>query len=91
VLAIDDPVAHACLNAERDCVLALDATCDTPVGVLAEPIGSELRRLKVSAYAGAPDGSLWIRDSVEGGLDSGRVIAERMLSAGAGEILAAER
>jgi hydroxymethylbilane synthase len=83
---ISDPLAFACLAAERDCVVALDATCDTPIGVLAEC--DDPRRIRIQSYAGAPDGSVWIRDEVEGGPDAGRVLAERMLSAGAGEILA---
>ena len=91
VAAIDDPVAHACLDAERDCVVALDATCDTPVGVLAVPIEPNTTQLRLSAYAGAPDGSAWIRDSLEGGADAGRLIAQRLLAAGAGEILALNR
>jgi hydroxymethylbilane synthase len=83
---INDPLAFACLAAERDCVIALDATCDTPIGVLAE--SSDPRRMRIRAYAGAPDGSVWIRDELEGGPDVGRALAERMLSAGVAEILA---
>jgi hydroxymethylbilane synthase len=85
VEAISDPLAFAALNAERDCVVALDATCDTPVGVLAEC--EDAARIRIRAYAGAPDGRVWIRDELEGGADVGRVLAERMLSAGAAEIL----
>jgi hydroxymethylbilane synthase len=87
VESISDPVAFACLAAERDCVIALEATCDTPIGVLAEAVGADPRRLRVRAYAGAPDGSVWIRDELEGGPDAGRVLADRMLTAGAAEIL----
>jgi hydroxymethylbilane synthase len=83
---ISDPLAFACLQAERDCVIALDATCDTPVGVLAEC--DDPSRLRIRAYAGAPDGSVWIRDELEAGPDAGRRLAERMLSAGVAEILA---
>jgi hydroxymethylbilane synthase len=83
---INDPLAFACLAAERDCVIALDATCDTPIGVLAEC--SDPKWLSIRAYAGAPDGSVWIRDELEGGADAGRMLAERMLAAGAAEILA---
>jgi hydroxymethylbilane synthase len=82
---ISDPLAFACLSAERDCVVALGATCDTPIGVLAEC--EDPQRLRIRAYAGAPDGSVWIRDRLEGGPDAGRVLAERLLSAGAAQIL----
>jgi hydroxymethylbilane synthase len=84
---ISDPLAFACLSAERDCVIALEATCDTPVGVLATC--EDPHKLQIRAYAGAPDGSVWIRDELEAGADAGRLLAERLLSAGAAQILAA--
>jgi hydroxymethylbilane synthase len=86
VEAISDPLAFACLAAERDCVIALDATCDTPIGVLAEC--DDPQHIRIRAYAGAPDGSSWIRDELEAGRDAGRLLAERLLSAGVAEILA---
>jgi porphobilinogen deaminase len=46
--------------------------------------------LRLDAYVGLPDGSEWIRDRIEGGEDAealGTKLAERMLAAGAGEIL----
>ena len=87
--SVNDPIAFACLTAERACVVALEATCDTPVGVFAEPF--EQRRLRVAAYVGAADGSVWVRDRVEGSLDAaeslGSSLADRLLTAGAREIL----
>lgn len=88
--AVTDPAALACLTVERALVAALDATCDTPVGAYATLSGGTLT---VAAYAGAPDGSAWVRDRIEddGGDPAalGREAAERMLAAGAREILAA--
>jgi hydroxymethylbilane synthase len=85
VVAINDTDAFTCLAAERQCVIALEATCDTPIGVLAEVVGQE--RLRIQAYVGAADGSVWIRDELEDGVDAGSVMAERLLAAGAREIL----
>ena len=86
VAAISDPDASACLAAERECVIALGATCDTPVGAYAEPTsGGVLLR----AWAGAPDGSAWVSDELEGGDGVGRKVAERMFTAGAEALLTA--
>ena len=81
------------LTAERALVTSLDASCRTPVGAHAELDGGELR---LSAYAGLPDGSVWVRDSAMGDAEDptglGGAVAGRMLAAGAREILdAAER
>ena len=77
------------LTAERAVVTALDATCHTPVGANAQ-LGGEA--LTLDGYVGLPDGSAWIRDRVEGEGDDpsalGRELAERMLAAGAGALLA---
>lgn len=85
VVAISDPAASACLAAERDCVAALGATCDTPVGAYAEPLDGG--RVRLRAWAGAPDGSAWVQDELEGGKGVGRDVATRLLGAGAAEIL----
>ncbi len=84
-----DATARARLDAERAAVEGLDATCDTPVGAHALVTGE---RVVVHAYAGLPDGSEWITDRVMGGADdpaaAGAALAQRMLAAGAGELLA---
>jgi hydroxymethylbilane synthase len=85
---ITDSEALVRLTAERAVVAALDATCHTPVAAHAV---LDANSLSMDAFAGLPDGSAWVRDSLEGdprdpaGL--GRAVAERMLAAGAGELL----
>ncbi len=78
------------LTAERAVVTRLGATCNTPVGARAELDGSALR---LAAFAGLPDGGAWVRDELDGDAEDpaalGREVAERMLAAGAGELLAA--
>ena len=84
---LSDEISVARLHAERAVVKALGTSCYTPVGVHARTVGEGLR---IDAYVGLPDGSEWIRDRVEGQGDAavlGKELAERMLAAGAGEIL----
>jgi hydroxymethylbilane synthase len=86
---ITDREALIELTAERAAVRALEATCDTPVGVCARVQGDEL---VILGYAGMPDGSAWVRDRLVGDPEQpvavGESIAERMLGTGAGVILA---
>ena len=91
--AITDPDGLQSLMAERALVGALDATCNTPVAAHAEHVDGGLR---VAAFVGLPDGSHWIRDALDGGSDDpaglGHAVAERLLAAGAADVLAqAER
>ena len=76
------------LTAERAVVTALGASCRTPVGAHAQLVDGALR---LDAFVGLPDGSTWIRDSVEGDPNDpagiGRTAAERLLAAGAGDVL----
>lgn len=87
--AVTDRAALTAFTAERALVDGLEATCDTPVGAYAEPVGGD--GLRVSAFAGLPDGSTWVRDALEGDAGDpaalGREVAARMLAAGAGEVL----
>ena len=70
--------ALACLAAEREAVRVLGASCHTPVGVFCD--GQHTR-----GFVGAPDGSAWVLDEVPG--HDGALLAERMLAAGARELL----
>ena len=85
---ISDATALVELTAERAAVGQLDATCRTPVGVRAELSAG---RLRADAFVGLPDGSEWVRDTLEGDPEDpvalGRAIAERLVAAGAREIL----
>jgi hydroxymethylbilane synthase len=58
------------------------------VGICARFLGEEL---SVRGYAGLPDGSEWVRDRVAGDPEQpaalGEALAERMLGAGAADIL----
>jgi hydroxymethylbilane synthase len=85
---ISDHDALVELTAERAAIVRLEATCHTPVGVCAR-LGEG--SLEMYGYAGDPDGSDWVRDRLSGDPEQpaalGEALAERMLSAGAREIL----
>jgi hydroxymethylbilane synthase len=85
---LDDPASHTRLDCERAIVAALDTSCHTPVGAHAVLVGDNLL---VRAYVGLPDGTEWITDTIEGDRSDPRSVgarlAERMLAAGAGELL----
>ncbi len=87
-VATGDETALRELTAERAAVALLDATCATPIGVHATVDGG---RIEIEAFVGLPDGSEWIRDRVEGEAEepagAGASLAERLLSAGARDIL----
>lgn len=76
------------LACERSAAKRLGASCESCFGVLAR-LDGEL--LKARAWCGVPDGSDWIADSIDGepgdpaGL--GERVAERLLAAGAADIL----
>jgi hydroxymethylbilane synthase len=89
VAAIFDPDAARELTAERAAVRLLDASCMTPVGVFARVEGEGL---EIDAFVGLPDGSEWLRDRIEADASepaaAGVLLAERLLSAGARDLLA---
>ena len=83
VALVNDAATFAALGAERAAVRVLNASCDTPVGAHARPLpdgGFALR-----GFAGLPDGSEWLIDELTG--PSGELLGERMLAAGAAELL----
>ena len=68
---------------ERACVRELGADCRSAVGVHAVP------GFRVRAFAGATDGSLWVRDELAGDDPEalGAEVGRRLLAAGAGAVL----
>ncbi len=86
--AISDATALRELSAERAAVALLEADCTSPIGVRASAAGE---RMSIEAFVGLPDGSEWVRDRIEGDASEpeglGRLLAERLQSAGAREIL----
>jgi len=89
VAAILDLDAARELTAERAAVTLLGASCASPIGVHAQVEGEGLG---IEAFVGLPDGSEWLRDRIEGEaadpIAAGTLLAERLLGAGAREILA---
>ena len=84
--AVSDLEATACVTAERALVHTLGASCHTPVGAYAQAAGDG--RVTVTGWVGMPDGSAWLRDELTGDPDLvGTRCAERMLTAGAGDLL----
>ena len=77
--ALDDPVAHACLRAERALLAGLGGGCMTPVGALCEPADGWLRLL---GFAGDPDGVRVARAERRGPAEDpeglGRAVAEAL-------------
>ena len=76
------------LLAERAAVVGIGADCDSPVGFHATVSEGSI---SIEGFAGAADGSVWLRDRLEGERSQpeelGRNLARRMISAGAAGIL----
>jgi hydroxymethylbilane synthase len=76
------------LMAERALIGALDASCRTPLAAHAEHRHGEL---VLATFAGLPDGSTWIRDTLSGAAADpvalGQEAADRLIAAGADELL----
>ena len=88
VAALRDPLASACVGAERELVRALGANCNTPVGAHARALDGG--GLELTAWVGLPDGSAWLSDRVSGDgrdVELGLAVADRLMAAGARELL----
>jgi hydroxymethylbilane synthase len=85
--ALRDPLAWACVSAEREVVRALGASCNTPVGAHARAL--EGGELELTAWVGLPDGSAWLSDELRGDASSslGLMVADRLKATGARELL----
>ncbi len=89
-LTLDDAQTHRSLIAERALIEVLEADCHTPVGAHAT---FEAQAMTLAAFVGRVDGSSWLRDeltvsdSASRPEELGREVGERMLAAGAKEVL----
>jgi hydroxymethylbilane synthase len=83
---VTDAGASACVTAERELTRALGASCNTPVGAHAHSLdGGEL---ELTAWVGLADGSAWLIDRVRAQAPGlGLAVAERLLAAGAADLL----
>jgi hydroxymethylbilane synthase len=76
------------MDAERAFAHRLGGSCQSPIAAHARLEG---QRLLLDGLVAEPDGSRLLRDSASGGIDDpaalGRLLADRILAAGAGPLL----
>jgi hydroxymethylbilane synthase len=85
--AVTDAPTWDALCAERALVARLDASCNTPLGAHATIAADGI---VLRTFVGLPDGSAWLRDETPPAgtpQQAGEVAAQRLLSAGGGELL----
>jgi hydroxymethylbilane synthase len=85
--AITDAATWAALHAERALVGHLDASCNTPLGAHAT-VGAD--GIVMRTFVGLPDGSAWLTDETPPAAtpeEAGALAADRLLAAGAGDLL----
>jgi hydroxymethylbilane synthase len=87
---IVDEAALRELTAERTVITLLGAGCASPIGVHGR-VDARKDRMQLDAFIGLPDGSEWVRDSVEGDSTEptalGAELAQRLIGAGARGLL----
>ncbi len=83
---LDHPATNAAVTAERSLLATLEGGCQVPIGAHAKFDGALLHLL---AMVASPDGSRVMRDRASGRdpLALGRELGERMLAAGARDVL----
>ncbi|HEX4153523.1 MAG TPA: hydroxymethylbilane synthase [Steroidobacteraceae bacterium] len=94
VRVLDDAAAHAAVSAERAFARRLGGSCQSPIAAFAEFAAAgrpAAERLELRGLVAEPDGSRVIKDSLAGPAaeaeEIGERLAERLLAAGAGELL----
>lgn len=89
IAMLEDPTSKITTTAERAVAARLDANCQSPVASFAT-IDNDT--LTIEALVASPNGSRIIRERVSGPLSNagalGRLVAEKLLAEGAGELLA---
>jgi len=90
---LHDPQTAAALAAERAVAAALGADCASAVGIHARLPAQD--RLELYAWVGLPDGSVWLRDRLDGPLEGaaavGQALAKRLLASGGQALIKGER
>lgn len=86
---LNDAVTRTCLEAERAFAARLEGSCQSPIAGHARLVDGQLR---LEGLVGSPDGRRVYRDAVAGVPSDARALgeslAERLLAAGAGTLLA---
>lgn len=94
LLPVLAPLNHAqtaaCVRAERGMSRALAGNCQVPLGAYAEQHGNEIH---IAGFVASPDGKKMVRDEMLGSVVQpealGQALADRLISQGARDILAA--
>ncbi len=83
---LDDATTRAAVTAERSLLATLEGGCQVPIGAHATVHGTTIH---LQAIVASVDGSRIMRDSMSGNdaIAVGRILGERLLNAGAREIL----
>lgn len=89
---LNDAATQWCVRAERQVSRTLSGSCVVPLGAFAQPLGD---RVWMRAFVASPDGRSYVADEGEVADRSaspealGTAVAEKLIAAGAREILAA--